>query len=409
MKSILICGAFSTLNKGDEARIKSFLNQINKVSKQNYIIGFLSSNPELDSEIFKRDFNIKMIDKYPLLKGKNIFLKGIEGILNLITALLYKTLKIRIPLKPIVEISKFETIIDFSGESFSDYFGQISLLNTLYPIILGILLQKKIILNAQSIGPFNNRLTKLIVNFCLNNVNLITLRDRESLHYVRDYGVKKPAMHLVADPAFLLEPISLPTYRFNKNKLLIAISISRGSFTKTTSEINLKKKIENYIVSIARIITWLNKAYNAEVFFIPHVLIPTEDDRDIYRDLQKKLNNDKLLKCVNPEYGPGEMKGIIKEFDLLISSRMHPVIASLSLCIPTIAVAYSHKMTSLMREVGLENYVIEIKDISFEILKEKIITALDNRKNIQETLMIQVEELKSRAEKNVKLVSNTIA
>jgi hypothetical protein len=50
-----------------------------------------------------------------------------------------------------------------------------------------------------------------------------------------------------------------------------------------------------------------------------------------------------------------------------------------------------------------------IKDISFEILKEKIITALDNRKNIQETLIIQVEELKSRAEKNVKLVSNTIA
>jgi polysaccharide pyruvyl transferase WcaK-like protein len=148
---ILITGAFSSLNKGDEARVKSTVKILKKIIPNAYF-SFLSPQPETDRKIYKKcEIQIirqyKYINKY-LLKNDLLlkFLKGVEVLFILFDAIMWRVFNKLFNATPQKKIQQYDLFIDLSGESLSDYFGQIGLLFCLYQILVGILLKKRMCL-----------------------------------------------------------------------------------------------------------------------------------------------------------------------------------------------------------------------------------------------------------------------
>jgi colanic acid/amylovoran biosynthesis protein len=62
------------------------------------------------------------------------------------------------------------------------------------------------------------------------------------------------------------------------------------------------------------------------------------------------------------------IKAAHSELDFLIGTRFHSVIFSLTSGVPCIAIEYQHKSRGIMRELGLEHWVLAIGDVTEERL-----------------------------------------
>ena len=164
---------------------------------------------------------------------------------------------------------------------------------------------------------------------------------------------------------------------------------------------------------MSEIADYLADTLNAIVLLVPHVIIPEwawpVDDRtaanDIYTLSQRRDNVFRFM----GEYSAEETKAIIGICDMCITSRMHAAIASTSLGIPTIALAYSHKTYGIIGEMlGCKQYVLDIKELNYESLVSKINTAWINRESIREELDARIGVIKQKALKNAELVSKLI-
>ena len=124
---------------------------------------------------------------------------------------------------------------------------------------------------------------------------------------------------------------------------------------------------------MSQIADYVADSLNATVLLVPHVIMPqgasSIDDRSVANDIRKSSERQERIFSIQGEYSAEETKGIIGICDLFISSRMHTAIASTSLGIPTIAVAYSHKTYGIIGEmVGCKQYVLDIRELSYESL-----------------------------------------
>ena len=112
------------------------------------------------------------------------------------------------------------------------------------------MLNKQIILLAQSIGPFASFASKIAIPLFLNKAKYITLREPHSSIYLKNFNLmKKPK--ITADLAFLLKTNNIDSSRKkNKfNKIVIAISLKEDR--SNTKQENFTKQIEiisNYLI-----------------------------------------------------------------------------------------------------------------------------------------------------------------
>lgn len=88
-------------------------------------------------------------------------------------------------------------------------------------------------------------------------------------------------------------------------------------------------------------------------------------------------NDEQLLHIINDEFSGSlpiltnlmgtEIKALIKDCKLLISSRYHGVVSGLTQGVPTLCTSWSHKYEQLLKEHGCENNILDVNDISKSI------------------------------------------
>lgn len=324
--------------------------------------------------------------------------------------------------------------MSFCGKKLQEYYDADIVLNTggdvltedygfpfshFVNLLFAILLDKPVVICAESIGPFKRRWTRFITKFVFNRTKLITLREEHSLKHLQEIGVNKPRIYVTADVAFMLEPASderikeiLTKEGFNESMPLIGISVSKIISNYCFPELKSRKdKYKEYVKLMSKVIDYLVDTLNATIVFVPHVIGPGEgnDDRSVADDICKLIKNKEKIISIKEEYSPEELKGIIGQCDLFIGARMHATIASTSMRVPTVAIAYSNKTHGIIgRMLGYEAYVLDIKDLSYDKVISKIDYAWENREEIKKDLEAKIKTIKERALLNGKLVKEVI-
>jgi len=320
----------------------------------------------------------------------------------------------------IKEYMDADVIITTGGDVLTEDYGSISFFNYVANLLLGILLKKPVVIYAESIGPFKRRWNRIIAKFLLNRVSLITLRENISKGYLNELNISNVPIYITADSSFLLEPA--PFQRIKEilkregigkgNSPLIGISVSKiisyYGFPRIKSP---EDKYNKYVIIMAHIVDYLIEKLGATVVFIPHVIGPgSNDDRIVADDILNLVKNKEKIVNVRNEYSTEEVRGIIGQCDIFIGARMHATISSISMHVPAVAIAYSHKTYGIIGEMlGYKEYVIDIrKGLKYDTLISVIDKVWNNRTKIREELESRIKDIKKRALLNGELIKKLI-
>jgi len=384
MVKFLIMGV-NKKNKGNLALLKTTMEILRSFSNDSE---FILIGPKEDDENI---YGTVVHETIPYrISFKNPF-RIMEYIISLLKIGLQEKLGCSIKDEDISYFKEADIVINSGGDNLSGESG-LYILKTLFNNIYAILMNKPLILFSESLGYPKNLFVKILLNYVLDKADLIMVRDKISYEYLKN-NIKSKNYHLTADPVFLLkcssmvlkEKVIKPTFGFNMSPLISHFS-----------------KFDVFSASIGFVDFLLNN-FNGTVILIPHVY-GEDSDLKILSKIYEHFDSERLL-LIDKEYDAEELKSIIGQCDLFIGARMHATIAATSMFVPTVGIAYSHKMHGIIGEMlGLEDYIIDIEDLNSEILIEETLKAWENREEIQEHLRKVIPEVKMKAWKNGELV-----
>lgn len=415
MTNIIIPNYGNGLNRGAAALLSSRIKAIKRYIPDSRFSVF-SFSPELymgiDEDFIKRN-NVTI---YKVAFSTNGYKDAIFSVLRLIIWGIAYRFKIDFLVKDerFKEYSNADIIISTGGDVLTEDYGSLSYLVTLFNVFVGLLFGAKIVIYAESIGPFKNRWNKMISKILFNKAMLITVRENISHKNLCNINVGKPPIFVTTDSAFLLDPA--PEERVTSLMYENGININANpligfSLSKIISDYgfpniqNKNEKYQKYIQITANVIDTLITQFNSTVILIPHVTEPINDDRKVNADVYKLIKNKTSCKLLETECTAEETKGIIGRCELFIGSRMHSTIASTSMLVPTIAIAYSHKTHGIIGELlKQEEYVIDIKEFHYEKIITTIYKLWDKKENVKEQLQKEIPLIKENSLLTAKLV-----
>ncbi len=279
------------------------------------------------------------------------------------------------------------------GDCFTDRYTIKMTLGFFYYQIIFLLLHKSVILLPQTIGPFTNPITKFCAKIILDRTKIIMIREKRSGLYLQNMGVINKNIFLIPDTAFYLEPCSSDEIQ----KILENEGIS--SFTQVLIGISLRclaipsdgnvglPIYKNYTDIMAKTIDYLCNKFDAHILIIPHSGLKYNKllKRDII-DKTSSKNKAKIYCIEKREYTSEELKGVIGKCDMFIGAYMHANVAALSMCVPTIGLSYSYKFQGIFEMLGQEEYVCDLKNLTYENIISKVNDVWNKKEKIRKEL-----------------------
>lgn len=227
----------------------------------------------------------------------------------------------------------------------------------LHPLLLTRLLAKPAVLYTQSIGPFGNRLQAAVASRVLRSVDLIIAREDRTVSTMTELGVSANVVRSV-DGAF-----GFTTDAEVDLRKLIGVSGDRRVVGVTVREWLPADGQDRYEGAVAQLCDWLIERYDAAVVFIPQVTneYHGDDDRVPARRVAARMRRRPIV--LEDRYDHRTVKALYGGLDVLVGTRFHSVIFALTAGVPALAIEYEYKTTGIMRDLGLERWVIDIEAV----------------------------------------------
>lgn len=246
-------------------------------------------------------------------------------------------------------IRKADYLLDASGFAFSDQFH--NTVNTvLYwdELLRGYRKQgSRVVFLPQAFGPFEQSVSRRLMQAVLRNSDLVFARDRQSLTHVSKVGDAHCEVRLAPDFTSLVEgavPASLEHLRGAVCVIPNSQMINKGVLT-----------YGRYVEVLSDIIR-TSQAAGRSVYMLNH-----EGARD-----EALMNR---MKSALPQGVPTisglnalEVKGLISTAYMCVSSRFHGVASALNCSVPCLATSWSHKYQELFADYGQTGCVLSLDD-----------------------------------------------
>ena len=385
MTKILLIGAALSGNFGGPSLLSSTIKTLSKFIPEaefTLLPLVLDRNP-----ILSKTYGVKIV---PRMRGD--FLGCLLG------AILNKCGLGTPPLlnsKILEEYKSADIIIDILGIIFADSLGGgfKSRMEEGRHLLIGKLLNKPVIKYTADMGPFRKKWNRFFAKFYLNKIDLILARSEITKKYLNGLGITTPA-HVCPDTGFLLE--AAPNKKINevlsqeklKKKVIVGMSVSHTAEGK-------ERNTDQYSITMAQTADYLIKNLNAFVVLIPNEIFSNgQDDVYVAKKIYKRINEKEKVMLITEEYPAKELKGIIRECGLLIGARYHSIVAAISMCIPTISIAWHHKYRQVMGLVGQKKYVCNIETLNIVELQAKIDDLWKNREKIRAEIAFRIPFIK---------------
>ncbi len=405
---ILIVGHDAFHNKGCQALIYT-TTEILEQSFPDASFTVFSWEPEYDGPLYKTDhpnFDCKFI-RHGFTLGEFSVRNRFWFFLNYFLKL--KTDRVVRANKSFYDAIKNSNLVVVSGGDILADYGDDTVKHYFFPVAVAIALKKPVFVFAQSISRYRSKELLRFARFYLNRVSLTTVREQVSFEYLKEIGVKAP-FHLTADPAFTLKPCSeerleeiLEVEHITFDDVpIIGVSVSK------TATMWSESSHDAFLKVMAKVCDKLIGRYKAKIVFVPHVTYPNNqnsDDRLVSKSARSQMEKKKDAFVIEGDYSCAELKAIISKCDLFIGARTHATIASTSMLVPTLAIAYSTKAFGIMEDVlDKEKCVCDINNLNFEELLCKCEYLIEKREKVVKEMKHRIEKIRKRAYLNGELI-----
>ena len=424
---ILIVNHYDCRNKGDHSVLSVMLESLKRFFPESEIV-VLSHYPRTDRVRCNAIILGSLIMPSPGTYAKLVTLVGMIRCMIWVLFMRYLGTGMNklIPTqktKTMSAYAKADVVLCRSTDWFNDVYGVTTFVTAFYEILIAVLMGKKTVIYAQTIGPVKNSLKGKVYKFALkallSRIDLLMVREKDSKRFLQSIGLNRPSVYVTADPAFSLQPSSQERADeifkregvLKDNSLpLVGINISRLTYRYCFPELdNFDKKYDQYTKLMAELIDHIADKLNATVILVPHVFGPTAfDDRKACKDVFKRLKNNQRTAMIRTEYSPEELRSVIGQCDLFIGMRMHAIIHALSMRVPTIGIDYSGKVIGIMTMADQGRLVCHADTLNLNELIAKVDFAFRNKDKIRKTLTSRIKVLQQRSTLNMILLKKLL-
>ncbi len=242
----------------------------------------------------------------------------------------------------------------------------------------------KVMLYANGVGPIRNSFNRTQTTKLLNQIDLITARDQESIHLLNKLSIHCPTV-LTADDVFSLsfaevDKISIP---HADNRIIVGVNFKLDS--KEIKRIN----------EIATALSNLAQRYNLYFYLLP---FHYEQDFPALKVLQRKIPQiSHLVECTTD---PKELIQYIQIADFQIFERFHGQVIATILGTPFLPINYDPKNYSLASDMGMTEYLIDHNDITAEKIESAFIRLWEHQDKIRTLMADYANNARTSAKKN---------
>lgn len=240
------------------------------------------------------------------------------------------------------ELKKSKLFIFGGGSLIQDVTSNKSLWYYLNVLKMAISAHTPVMLYANGIGPVNKEKNRRMVAQILNKVDLITLRDEESLAEVKAMGIEKEAL-VTADPALSIDGISTERAK----ELLASAGVPKDAKILGVSIREWKKCSTEFWSEFADGLEKICKVNGFTPVFIP---LKQPDDTEISKEIKSKMSLESYV--LEEMYSPEEIVGIAGECELVISMRLHSLIYAAAKGVPSVGITYDPKVSGFVNYIG---------------------------------------------------------
>lgn len=244
----------------------------------------------------------------------------------------------------------------------------------LLPLWLGGRFGAAVVLGPQSFGPFPTRFQRAAVRRVLGRSHAVSTREEISRAMLLKTGVPEKVLRRDVDSAFAFAASSDRDWRA---ELQLPAD---GTLLVTTMRAYLAPDAqaryeEEMAVALERILQADESRY---VVLAPQVTCEFQDDDDrlVHRRVAARIGHPRLIMIDDARIGHRDIFALYGRADLTIATRFHSAIFSLSQCVPCVVLNYANKGLGIMRDLGFEQWVTDMGQVTADWLVERVESAL---------------------------------
>jgi polysaccharide pyruvyl transferase CsaB len=332
-EKILICGNYGVGNLGDEAILRALIQKW----EETFEITVMSANPEKT----EAKFNVKAIHKYP---------SGIRThFQRIFTSEGRKRGKETV--KAMRNSDRFilgggTLLTDEPWKSMFVWGAQVKLAQKE---------RKKIEIYSNGIGPFRKQWSRRWAKKILSKASKISVRDERSSEWVQRLIGECPT--LIKDPVLGMKILNKKEVKnIDKKAAIFAIRYWTNNMNK------IERTIKDFIQFL-----WLEKG-------VKSVLVPFEKgnkkDAEIVNKIIEQLPAGYGARIWDDYQDEATIINAISQSHLVVGMRLHSLIFSHITNTPFIGISYMEKVKALGEELNKKEWIIDLKNLSLEHLKE---------------------------------------
>jgi polysaccharide pyruvyl transferase CsaB len=258
-------------------------------------------------------------------------------------------------------------------------------------------LRVPVMVYAIGAGPLEEQTAQALVRDCLNEAEVVTVRERGAHKVLEEAGVKRE-ITITADPALLLEPESLPEGMLTQEGLerrrnLIGMSVREPGVAAP----DIDEKI--YHALLANAADFMVDRFDADI-----VLVPMEqaslDTQHSHAVIAQMLRAQRAT-VLKGEYTSGQLLSLMGHFSFALGMRLHFLIFAALQGIPFVGLPYASKVTGFLEDL----HVIEppLKLVNPGRLIAYLDQCWDDRSDMQRRIAARLPALKERARETHRL------
>jgi len=274
----------------------------------------------------------------------------------------------------------------------------LALLISVYEMLLAILSGKPLYILPQSIGPLRYRWEHIMLRFLMSKARIMMVREPISWHEAVKCGIPPHRCKLIPDMAFSFCPDPPTQYArealarkgIDLNRPLLGITMINWSGQNSEFSSQDQYRYETAVGAAAK---WFVDHIGGQVVLFPQVWGPFEsqDDRKPARNLKYRLQDlGNSITVIEDMLIPEILKAAYGVMDLFIATRLHSAIFAWSQAIPVIAISYQPKTLGVAQMLGMERWVIDIKEITPDALLETLRELWKERERVKAHLQQQM-------------------
>ena len=255
-----------------------------------------------------------------------------------------------------------------------------------------------VFLFAVGAGPLKEPAVQAAVREALEGVAAITVREKSARAVLEEAGVHRDVV-VTADPALLLKPEPLPRNVLKHEGLegkrrLVGMSVREPGVAAPDLDERL------YHALLANAADFMVDRCDADIVFVP-MERSVLDSQHSHAVIAQMLRAQRA-RVLNGEYTSGQLLSLMGHFDFAVGMRLHFLIFAALQGVPFVALPYSGKVGGFLEDLKLPAPPLQL--VNPGRLIAHIDDSWDNRRALRTTLGKSVAPLQERARETMNLL-----